>query len=601
MKLAPTGSTGAPRCSHESTHTLQPEQSAQFLPTLPARRGTLGGAVMSAPNVTRPSTVATPKAYSYVRFSTPDQAAGDSDRRQTAMAAEYCARHGLTLDDKLTLRDLGVSAFKGKNRDTGALGAFLAALKAGDVAPGSVLLVENIDRLSRQGGMKAANLIDGIASAGVTVVELDSGMRYDAQSMAGLTGPLLAMVKGHLAHDESVKKSGRVSEAMAGKRERAEKTRETFTRTLPYWLRCDVVDGKRGAIEKHPTYAPIVERIFREYLAGRGKALIARGLNADKVPTPAPFDWLEETKRARAETWRPMAVGRTLANLAVTGANQQHRNVKDAPTRQREKVGEPVQGYYPRVISDEDFARCATLRASNRAKAGSPMRTPGRALAVTHILATLARCPLCGSSMTRVAKVNGAPARYMCSKALTGKHGACSRQYVPVADVERGLIAAADSLGQGAPGPDPAVSEELRALEAQHAGVLAKIAPLNAAVEALIDRIADVPSVMSARLAALEKERDTLAGELATLRGRSAASQPNVVKQRIAAMVGALKGYAPGDPLGYDAPYVNAQLFACFARVIVDYRTCELVMHWRHGPPPSVVRYSVKSLIEQQL
>jgi DNA invertase Pin-like site-specific DNA recombinase len=34
-----------------------------------------------------------PKAYSYIRFSTPEQAAGDSLRRQTAKAREYAARH----------------------------------------------------------------------------------------------------------------------------------------------------------------------------------------------------------------------------------------------------------------------------------------------------------------------------------------------------------------------------------------------------------------------------------------------------------------------------------------------------------------------------
>lgn len=40
--------------------------------------------------------------------------AGDSFRRQTSMAREYADRTGLELDDKLTFRDLGVSAFRGK-------------------------------------------------------------------------------------------------------------------------------------------------------------------------------------------------------------------------------------------------------------------------------------------------------------------------------------------------------------------------------------------------------------------------------------------------------------------------------------------------------
>lgn len=37
------------------------------------------------------------------------------------MAREYADRNGLDLDDKLTFRDLGVSAFRGKNAEAGSL------------------------------------------------------------------------------------------------------------------------------------------------------------------------------------------------------------------------------------------------------------------------------------------------------------------------------------------------------------------------------------------------------------------------------------------------------------------------------------------------
>lgn len=55
---------------------------------------------------------AAPVAYSYVRFSSPRQAEGDSFRRQTERAAAYCARRGWKLSDD-NYQDLGVSAFKG--------------------------------------------------------------------------------------------------------------------------------------------------------------------------------------------------------------------------------------------------------------------------------------------------------------------------------------------------------------------------------------------------------------------------------------------------------------------------------------------------------
>ncbi|KVR83488.1 recombinase family protein [Burkholderia vietnamiensis] len=49
------------------------------------------------------------KAYSYLRFSTPEQAQGDSFRRQTALAEAYAQQHGLELDTTLRFADEGVS------------------------------------------------------------------------------------------------------------------------------------------------------------------------------------------------------------------------------------------------------------------------------------------------------------------------------------------------------------------------------------------------------------------------------------------------------------------------------------------------------------
>ena len=77
-----------------------------------------------------------PRAYSYLRFSTPAQLEGDSLRRQTEAARDYADRHSLDLAD-LTFRDLGVSAFKGKNATEGALGAFIQAVDSGKVEKSS--------------------------------------------------------------------------------------------------------------------------------------------------------------------------------------------------------------------------------------------------------------------------------------------------------------------------------------------------------------------------------------------------------------------------------------------------------------------------------
>src|SRR4051812_17590900 len=118
----------------------------------------LGSSRMNnATNLWTPGT----RAYSYLRFSTPEQQKGDSFRRQSSMAASYAAHHGLELDEHLTFHDLGRSAFRGQNlAEAGRLGDFLEAVRSGLVPSGSVLLVEQLDRISRQAARKALRVLE---------------------------------------------------------------------------------------------------------------------------------------------------------------------------------------------------------------------------------------------------------------------------------------------------------------------------------------------------------------------------------------------------------------------------------------------------------
>jgi hypothetical protein len=58
-------------------------------------------------------------AYSYIRFSSAEQALGDSYRRQREKADAWAAENGYVIRD--TLEDLGVSAFRLKNLKEGPL------------------------------------------------------------------------------------------------------------------------------------------------------------------------------------------------------------------------------------------------------------------------------------------------------------------------------------------------------------------------------------------------------------------------------------------------------------------------------------------------
>ena len=80
-------------------------------------------------------------AYSYIRFSSKKQADGASLERQLTGTRKYCDQNNLLLNESLTFRDLGVSAYKGDNLEHG-LGDLLLACADGLIPRGSAIVVE---------------------------------------------------------------------------------------------------------------------------------------------------------------------------------------------------------------------------------------------------------------------------------------------------------------------------------------------------------------------------------------------------------------------------------------------------------------------------
>src|SRR6516165_194955 len=176
-----------------------------------------------------------PIAYSYIRFSHPSQAEGDSLRRQTERATEYCRRHELKLDTSLTLADLGVSAFRGKNAAVGNFRKFLDAVKTGRVSPGSVLIVESFDRISRQGIDEAYDLVKSILKADVQIVTLSPEREFDRDATRSLSkGALEIQLILERAAEESERKSERVGAAWEKKKKDA--ASRIVTRKVPGWI-----------------------------------------------------------------------------------------------------------------------------------------------------------------------------------------------------------------------------------------------------------------------------------------------------------------------------------------------------------------------------
>ena len=117
----------------------------------------------------------------------------------------------MELDTTLTLRDDGLSAYHQRHVKAGALGVFLAAVDDGKIPPGSILIVEGLDRLSRAEPIQAQAQLAQIINAGITVVTASDGREYNREGLKAqpmdLVYSLLVMIR---AHEESDTKSKRV-------------------------------------------------------------------------------------------------------------------------------------------------------------------------------------------------------------------------------------------------------------------------------------------------------------------------------------------------------------------------------------------------------
>ncbi|GAB2725263.1 recombinase family protein [Halomonas garicola] len=208
-----------------------------------------------------------PRAYSYLRFSTPEQMQGDSRRRQTQLAQEYADRHGLELDKETSFRDLGVSAYQGKNMEAGELKLFRKAVEEGIIEPGSYLLVESLDRISRQSAHLAASVLVEICTMGISIVTLVDEKEYSNQTLIkDPTAFLMAVLIFMRANEESSTKARRLRSVWQNKRKKlASGEPVRLTSRAPQWLR-PASDGV--SFEIIPERGEVVRRIF-EMALGR--------------------------------------------------------------------------------------------------------------------------------------------------------------------------------------------------------------------------------------------------------------------------------------------------------------------------------------------
>ena len=400
------------------------------------------------------------KAYSYIRFSSPEQAQGDSLRRQTAKAETWAKERGLVLDN--SLRDLGVSAYHGANRTTGALKSFLEMVEDGRIPRGSYLIVESLDRISREAVMDAATRLFALIQAGIIVVTLSDGQEYSEERLRADWLPLVfSLIVMARAHEESRIKSERVGEAWKQKKEKARDEGKPLTPRCPEWL-----EVRDGAFVERPERVALVRRVFQETIDGFGRREIVRRLNSEGIPT-----------FRGGEGWHTSSIAKIIESRAVLGEYQPHTGTHR--NRNRKPDGEPIQNYYPPIIEDRIFWQAQAATQGRRQAASGRKGMSG-----SHLFQGLAKCAHCGAPMHIINK--GKPPKggvYLACSTNIRSAGCDNTRRWRVDILEPRLISSIDMLDQTA---FSAVNDEAAQLQAKANALRGQIANYEQRQRALI-------------------------------------------------------------------------------------------------------------------
>lgn len=318
--------------------------------------------------------------YAYVRFSTKAQEMGTSIKRQREAIADHCADNGWVVDEEIT--DLGRSGFKGDHlRDAAGLGSFANRVRAGTVPTGSILVVENIDRLSRKEPIDVFNWMQEMCGLGLRIAFCDGDKLFDSETLRGEDAMMRVMEvwwTSSRAHGESKRKSRIMRKTWRGIQEEAARTLKPMSRQAPHWL---VVLPDKSGFERIKDRVDLVNEIYQMSADGLGVAAIARKLNERGLRSWGP----KSPKSTTKDGWHRTSLRRLLLAPQVEGDYVPQSVHPGAPER--------ITGYYPRIVDADLVARARTGVIERKGTGGN------NTLTFNNLFSGLFRCTGCSGKM----------------------------------------------------------------------------------------------------------------------------------------------------------------------------------------------------------
>lgn len=383
-----------------------------------------------------------PKAYSYIRFSSAEQSKGRSQPRQMEACVKYCLANDLDLatGEDYTFLDRGKSAYTAEHLgENGQLARFLRLVKNGTISAGSFLIVESLDRLSREHVKQALPRFMDLLNAGINIVTLTDNKVYSSDFTS--IDLILSIFVMSRAHEESSTKAKRLGDAWKKKQQAAREENKPLGAAAPLWL-----DYTPEGYQLNETRAAIIRRVFQLSIDGYGKSVIAKALNNEGTPS------------FKGKTWGTSSIQKILTNKAVLGEYQPHTGSGN----KRQPIGEPIEGYYPPVIDESIFYQAQDATSGRRTA-----RTTKQSKRF-NIWQGLARCTLCLTAMHLVNK--GTPPKggtYL--HCFHARKGLCTAKAIRLDQSEiifKEVLAKVDSLSL-VQDSSAAISKQLSEIEAR--------------------------------------------------------------------------------------------------------------------------------------
>lgn len=448
-----------------------------------------------------------PVSILYVRLSREEQAKGDGRERQVGKLEGWCRNNGIK--PTAMLEDIGFSAYDGTHMRKGELGRLVEAIERGRIAQGSELILENLDRFSRQSPIEAVHLFSGILMKGVSVVCIDDAQRYsaDGDSMKRLMTLLRVSMSFGRSNSESETKSGRVSDVWQKKIASARETGKPHGQRCPAWIYL-----KDGAYHLHAERAQTVRWMFEQAIAGRGRRQITKDLAAREKP------WTKPNKRNPKPAWTDSYVHKILTGCEAYGDYRPSIIRNGSP-----KIWlEPIPDYYPAVV---DRATAAKARAASGLRFGSG----GRKGAFKNILQGLCRCAACGKGMTLEDKGRRSSGpKLICQRATVG---ACEHRFrydydMTCISVIFTIKSQADQLLRDSRDRMEGFSSDLEVRQAELVDTVARMDRLGRRMQ----EVDDDTGLLTTQFKDLQERRRSLLAEIEDLR-RQIAGKREVVEQ----------------------------------------------------------------------